>query len=526
VSAEIRALRRATFLLLAAFAVARFAFLGVLPLSGDEAYHWNWSRHLAPCYHDHGGVTATGIWLSRRLFGGDSEYSARFAALGFALGAALVARGFARRVTLESGGDPVAAERAGFHATLLALLTPIFAVLAGYISTDPASILFSIWTLDLLHRALRGGRSLAWLGCGLALAGAVQSKFLVLGLGPAMLWTLWLARREPAAPGWRQLATAAAAFAAGMLPMLWWNATHDWATLRFNFQGRHDDLGWHWRHPLEFAGGQLAALSPGIAICAGLVLVRALRGGLARASLGARVLVPAAVVPLALFVAGSFTRTVGIHWAVTAWLPALVLVAVETARPGGRFADAGGRRLWQWSRRIAIGMTVALFLIALLPQWLIRLDLGGVGRSRKVHTRAIAEIWGWPELAAEVVRIRDEMLAAQPARRGVFVITNQFGTSSLLTFYSGQRVDALLWSIVKDHGESLRAWQHLPALRGQDAVFVVKRNVDGELPVLRARFAAVDAPEEFVVHHDGRPIRSFWIVRCRAYDGIEPYPLE
>lgn len=36
----------------------RLLTVGQLPLSGDEAYHWEWSRHLAGAYYDHPGMTA------------------------------------------------------------------------------------------------------------------------------------------------------------------------------------------------------------------------------------------------------------------------------------------------------------------------------------------------------------------------------------------------------------------------------------------------------------------------------------
>lgn len=524
-SLSARSVRRATWLLIAGFALLRFLYLGVLPLSGDEAYHWNWSRHLALCYHDHGGVTGASIWLSRLLLGGDSEYSARIAALVYLVLSALVGAGLARRTLLEAAGTALQAERAGLLAAALLLLTPIFAALAGYISTDPASIFFTLWTLDCLHRAVTGGRPGWWLLGGVVLAGAVQSKFLTLGLGPAILITLYLVRGEPGAPGWRRLLLGVAGFGIGMLPMLIWNLRHDWGTFRFNFAGRHDDMGFELRHPLEFVGGQLGVVSPGIAICGVILVGHLLRGRLARSTIGVRVLLPAAALPLLLLLIGSFTRTVGVHWAVTAWAPLLVLLAVEAARPDGIFAAGRMRALWRWSMRIGIGITAALFVLALAPHLLLKVDLGGFGRARKISTKAVAEVFGWPELGAEVTRARDEMLAAQEPRRGVFVMTNQFGTSSLVTFYSGQQVEALLWSHVKDHGESLRLWQDLPSHRGEDALFVTKHEPDHDLPVLRAHFEEVGAPEPLTITIEGRAIRTFWLVRCRGYDGVEPYPL-
>src|SRR5205823_13509102 len=38
---------------LIAGALVRFLFAGLIPLFGDEAYYWEWSRHLAAGYFDH-----------------------------------------------------------------------------------------------------------------------------------------------------------------------------------------------------------------------------------------------------------------------------------------------------------------------------------------------------------------------------------------------------------------------------------------------------------------------------------------
>jgi 4-amino-4-deoxy-L-arabinose transferase-like glycosyltransferase len=55
--------------LLLAVTAFRFWLVSAVPLSADEAYHWEWSRHLAFSYYDHPGLTAWVIWVFTRLFG-------------------------------------------------------------------------------------------------------------------------------------------------------------------------------------------------------------------------------------------------------------------------------------------------------------------------------------------------------------------------------------------------------------------------------------------------------------------------
>jgi 4-amino-4-deoxy-L-arabinose transferase-like glycosyltransferase len=434
----------------------------------------------------------------------------------------LVGAAFARRVARERGGAEVACERAGLVAAVVLTLPPVFAVLQGYNVTDPPAIFFSLLTLDLAHRALVARSMPLWILTGLALAAAAQSKFLTLGLLPAMAALLPVLGRDER-PTVRQLTACAAAGAVGMLPLLLWNANNGWETIRFNFVDRHDnDVGWRWHYAPEFLLGQIAALSPLLLVVAVVVLARTLRHP-RRATLGERVLALGGGVPLLLFAAMCNLRTVGIHWPASAWAPALVLVAARVEVPGAAPAWPG-RRAWRWTLGVAAAAFVLLHLATFVPEILLRLDVGGLGRGGQVHTRKVAEVWGWQELADEVQRRHDAQARDNP--KGAFVISNQFGVAALLTFYSRSRYEAKLWSIVKDHGESLRRWQDLPSLRGQHALFIVKRGVAEELPVLRERFEHVAPAEELVIRIEGVPVRSFWLVECRNYDGREPYALK
>src|SRR3954471_20313095 len=68
----------AVALILAAFA-ARLVYLVWLnpyELLGDEAYYWEWSRHLDLCYYEKGPGLAYLIAASVRLFG-DAEWAVR-----------------------------------------------------------------------------------------------------------------------------------------------------------------------------------------------------------------------------------------------------------------------------------------------------------------------------------------------------------------------------------------------------------------------------------------------------------------
>src|SRR5579884_3466652 len=106
--------------------VLRAAFAASLPLTGDEAYYWEWSRRLAAGYVDHPPAVAFCIaafsWL------GHSPFAVRVAFVICGLLTALFTGATATRLA----GD----ERAGAFAALAVTLAPILTVAFGSATPD------------------------------------------------------------------------------------------------------------------------------------------------------------------------------------------------------------------------------------------------------------------------------------------------------------------------------------------------------------------------------------------------------
>ena len=101
-----------------------------------------------------------------------------------------------------------------------------------------------------------------------------------------------------------------------VIPLVWWNANHDWATIRFNFQIRQSNRQGSLLNLPEYLLGQFAALSPGICAFAGVGTFLSLRDWWrtrARSSLFLGLFI---LLPVGYFLFVSLTRRVGIHWPV------------------------------------------------------------------------------------------------------------------------------------------------------------------------------------------------------------------
>ena len=516
---------RTWFVLLLVVATGlRVWFSSTLSLSGDEAYHWEWSRHLAPAYWDHPGLTALLI-RAAGLVALNTELSVRLPAVLCLTGTAAVAYAFARRVTRRSGETEVRAERAGFFAGVFLLFLPAYTILAVYMSTDPPFILFGASTWYLLYRALESdgpsGRWPAWLGAGAALGLAASAKFLAFLILPTALLVLcvhppyrrWLRKPQP----YVALAVAAAFFA----PVLVWNAQNDWATFRFNFLTRQS-LEFSPSTTLEYIGGQAVILSPWMLVVALLGLLGAWRGWRGTRDGTTLFLLGGTLVPVVFFLAISGLREVGMHWPATFWIPALVYVAAWWARSGEPAAD----RLRPWMRRslaASVAFGLLLYGIAHLPPAWTDFEASFFGAHGRIRMEAFDERYGWPELGVRLEEVRSEL--AFEGGREVFLLGTQYGVVSSGAFYTPGQPHVFLWSPPRRHGESFRYWDDFGKLRGLDACFFSKREhrLREVLPALERHFDHLGPTEELRIERSGRLVQTFYIVRCYGFDGTAPY---
>ena len=502
----------------------RLWFIGSVPLSGDEVYHWEWSRHLAFGYYDHPGLTAYLIRLSTWLLGSSTEFTVRLPALLLLSGASLAGFALARDIALCSGAVRQVADKAGLLAGILFLITPIYAVFGVYISTDPPVIFFWVLSLYAFHRALWTGGWWSWIGAGAAFGLAMLSKFLAFPLVPALaVFVLlskehrrWLASPRPYVAG----VIALAVFS----PLIWWNATHEWATFMFNFVYRQEHRVFAPWYAAEFVLAQAVALSPGIWAFALAGLVWAFRDWRSGKNAAALYLGLSSALPLAYFFYTSLQRRVGLHWPAPAWAGLLVYLAVRWAP----FADIPARaREWKWARRsigLAVVILVAVSAIVHLPPSVFSREWSYRGAPTRINSGLQAERFGWRELGERVDAVRREMAASDGSPRGAFLITGQYGLSSAVSFYTPGQPYAHLWSRRRTHGENYRFWDRYEELKDQDALLVAKKedHARNALAKLRQHFESVDEPERLPVLVDGREVRAFFLVRCRRFNGVAP----
>lgn len=435
------------------------AFLSDLTLAEDEAHYWLWSTRPDWAYYSKGPGTAWLIALSTALFG-HSEWAVRLpAALASSVG--MMGAAMAARWTLPGDG------RAVVLAAALYALVPGFAVASMLMTIDAPFLGCWVWGGALAVLALRTNRAVAWIGLGGCVGVGLLFKHTIVLLPLGVLLAWWSVPGRPR-PRIGALAGAVIAAAAGLLPMLLWNAAHDWVTVRhllghLSLPGGDTPASGDWSFvwPLEMVGVQIPVIGGTLALAL-IGLWRSRRTG-DGPWMRAMVLMGVPVFAFYLLVALR-TRVEG-NWAM-AGAATMVVPAAWTV------LDAARRKV-TWIRAVWWFTAFAGVLVIVAPAMLDFLSTRRVfGPYIPVH-----RVTGL-RAHAEAVRAQTDLLSDQTGLEP-FVMTDHYGRASQLAFYlrggppvysasaqtGGRRSQFDLWPDTDlSRGETTRALSGRPAV--------------------------------------------------------------
>jgi 4-amino-4-deoxy-L-arabinose transferase-like glycosyltransferase len=376
--------------LVAAMTVMRIAYACLIDLRTDEAYYWTWSKEHVLCFLDHPPMIAWFIRFGALIFG-DTNLGVRFSGIVAMLVTQLLLADIVRRLTHNA--------RASVLAVLMMEAALYYGLLMAKVSPDIALIPFAvamIWALIRLHES---GDGRWWLASGVFAGLSLLSKFTVVLLLPAVLAFVLV-------PGWRRrwlfspypwLAALVALLL--FLPVLIWNAEHDWASFRFQLVRATATHELSLRTVGDYIGLQFGLvgfiLLP--VILSGLML-SAWRGYRHREPV-AILLSTSVIVPFMYFLWKSLTLRVGDTWPMFMWPIGFAATAINIA-----MLPKEGWPAWMiqstvaWARAaiapgIALVVLVFLYYVAAPWNFIGGADpIGGEAGYEQVVARAEGEL--------------------------------------------------------------------------------------------------------------------------------------
>jgi hypothetical protein len=244
-------------LLIVVSLIGRWIYIasGLIGLSGDEAYQWLWSKHLAWSYYSKPPGIAWIQFAGTSLFG-DTDFGVRFFSPLFAAVLSWMTFAFLAR---EIGG------RVAFWMLVVVSAIPLLGAGSILMTIDPPLVLCWTWALIAGWQAVQpNGQTRDWASVGVAMGLAFLCKYSAFYqmICFAIYFALWpVSRGQLRKPGpWLALGI----FVLCTLPVIVWNAEHGWITVHHvaGNAGLHSKWTPTFRYFGEFLGGEAGLLNP------------------------------------------------------------------------------------------------------------------------------------------------------------------------------------------------------------------------------------------------------------------------
>lgn len=306
------------------------------PITGDEAFFYQWGVFPAWGYSDHPPMVG---WLLFVLNSISSEpLSLRFFTVVMW---ALIALGLVDLIRRLSPWQ----EGAAYWLGTLFLLLP-FTWALNIVTTDTPLIFFIFLSGYSFLRGSLSGKTRWYVATGIFLGLALLSKYFAGLLAIAYFVYLFRSRR-----GWMHLIIIAACSAPFFAINVMFNADHCWTNVMFNLINRNEKAHWSIGTIVQYIGMMIYLVTPWVFF----KLMRSRRAMIERG--GVTILF---LVPFALFLLLSMKKSIGLHW-VLGFMPFVFLFigAVSNADELRKYA--------KWTAWFSVPHFLILAAIILLP---------------------------------------------------------------------------------------------------------------------------------------------------------------
>ncbi|MDF1751015.1 MAG: glycosyltransferase family 39 protein [Alphaproteobacteria bacterium] len=389
-----------------------------LSLHGDEAQYWTWSWTFDFGYYSKPPLIAWVIGAVTDVCG-DSAWCIRAPAALFQAATALVLAG-AARVWFDN--------RIAFWTGIVWLTLPAVSLSSLIMSTDALLLFFWAGCLWAYGSMMRRPSWLAAIALALCFGLGLNAKYAMAYFLICLLVHLVICpqARQQVRSAAVQLVVGFGVGAAAILPNVWWNKVHGWATVGHTADNVHwQGIVLHFKELADFLGAQFGVFGPILFVVLLLAIPRSRRACQALSE-PARLLLAFSLPILLIISVQAILSRANANWAATAY-PAAVILVTSILLAQSR------RRWWLWGS-IALHLIVAgaLYTAVLMPGPAAR----ALGRD------PFAELSGWDQVAAEVSQ------------------TMKADDLSVLLMDNRMMIASMAYALRRQPNIIIRAWNH------------------------------------------------------------------
>ncbi len=400
----------------------RLVFLGGMEVIPQEAYYWNYAQHLSPGYLDHPPLVAATIYAGETIFG-HNVWGSRFGAFIYGIIFIVIFYRYARLQVDQT---------CAVFATSFALLLPYYFLGSGFLITPDAGLSLAwVMAIYFFYRVLINDESRAWYGVGVAMGIGMLSKYSIALLAPAALLFIvidaqarrHLFRKEP----YIAVIIAILIFS----PVIYWNATNDWASFAFQAVDRFNTVP---QFSLDIMLTHVLSIVTPLPLLALLYLFpanavrqdKSLQPSLVspfkprvRLFIGSFL-----ILPLSVFVWNALENEPRYNWTGPLWITILPMLAWLTIN--------AGQLRWRLVGLLLNKFTVPL-LFVLTGFYAILLHSLTIGLPGTPFPYGTARLVGWPEVTRNILAIQKQL--PESVGQVTVIGMDKYFISSKLAYY-------------------------------------------------------------------------------------------
>lgn len=497
---------RYALLISAVSLLVRLVLAGLVGAGFDEAYYFTYAINPALGYFDHPPMVALVAGVGPFLSGVASRFTIRLSSLVlFTITGLLIYRFVRTWYTTTTALTALAL----FHGI------PMFFIGIGIaVIPDGPMALFWMLTLNVLRRILdrspSSGRAIwDWVLAGTTSGLILLSKYHgVLLIGALGLYLLSYRRDLLRTPG--PYLYAAACFVV-FLPVLFWNAQHEWVSFAFQ-GGRASGSSIRFDRFLQAVGGQIGYLTPMAFLPLVLAIWHTFRKGVFGSDENSRFAFFFGTLPYLFFLAVSFKQSILPHWTLAgciALIPPTANMLVSSKR-----------------RRLVIRtFVVSLILIAILYGALVAqirtgailqklFEIGWVSK-RDVRKDATLDMVGWDAIPQYLDRH-----SVSPDR--TFLFSHKWYLGGEIALAAGPRFSTLCFNQQDSRGFGV--WNARKDVIGKDGLCIYTNRYRTDPKISFGDYFAEITPADSIrISRGGNYAKTIYFVHCKKM--IKEYPL-
>ena len=438
---------KAIFIFIAAVTAVRLWFINLFPLLGDEAYYWQWARHLDFGFYEQGPGVALVIWLFTLFTNINTVFTVRAGAV--ILSAATLVIAFLIYKKLYSGDTD---KKENFINILNMSSSVIFAAGSILMMHDTVMAFFAaLFILQMLYICEKPGSSRYWASAGMLLGFGVISKLTLATFYPAVIIfavTAFTANKKL----FKNLLIFTLFTAIASSPYIYWNFTHDFATLKYLFiRGGGGNSGFTLKYLGELAGAQFGLISPFLFLFMMAAGFKALKNRENKGEYLMSVLFFVSIIPYLLL---SKKRRVEANWPAYCFFPLFFITT--------RYIFS--LNLKPILKKAAIHLPYALGFLAVI---LIHIHLVLPILPIPEKANPLKKTYGYKELAEKADGVYNALRQKGP----LFIASRHYQTASLLAFYMKDNPEVYCL-IPHESRKHYRFWNAYEEYKGGSCLFV------------------------------------------------------